>query len=347
MEAAKRIKYIDGLKFLAIIGVISLHIFQIWWHKPALNLNLFYGMQEISQFGVPLFLMVTGALLLNRDIEIESFFKKKFSRIVYPFVFYLIIHMLVIPGQFNILGYNWYFWMILCAYLMIPIINKFVLYSSWKEMEYFVLVIVISSLILQLLNFHRVENFIDLSFFLGPLSYLILGYYFSKKKFKSSTNKIICICILLFSVSTVLKIMGHLLIIPVTLTQNLDAVRSVIFTSNIDVGILEFIQASSLFVLVKNIYDSKSGICARFRNVLEKDFINSFIQSVSRASYGMYLVNRTLMLYSDYNIKNLPLTGKEKIMYIIILNIAIFFISWILVVGISKIPFLKKFSGYA
>lgn len=342
-----RIKYYDALKVLAIIGVISLHIFQIWWGKPILKLDLFYAVSEVSRFGVPLFLMVTGALLLNRDIELVSFFKKKWIRLCYPFIFYLIIHLLIIPIDINILGYNWYFWMILCVYLAIPIINKFIVNSSIRELEYYIIVIVISSVIYQLLNFVNVENYIDLNFFMGPLCFVVLGYYLSIKDFKLSDNKIITICIFLFVLSTIIKIIGCLHIVPIELTMNFKATNSEILTSWVDVGIFELIQASSLFILVKYIYKCSNGTYAHVRSFLERKNVNKFIISVSKASYGMYLVNRTLMLFCDYNIKDLPLTGKQKIICFIILNISIFFISWLIVVVLSRIPVLKKFSGYA
>ena len=75
----KRKKYIDTLKLLAIFGVISLHIFQIWNQRLIFNIDIIYGCSEISRFWVPLFLMISGALLLNREIELVSFIKKNGS----------------------------------------------------------------------------------------------------------------------------------------------------------------------------------------------------------------------------------------------------------------------------
>ena len=50
-----RKKYIDTLKLLAIFGVISLHIFQIWNQRLIFNIDIIYGCSEISRFGVPFF----------------------------------------------------------------------------------------------------------------------------------------------------------------------------------------------------------------------------------------------------------------------------------------------------
>ena len=111
---------------------------------------------------------------------------------------------------------------------------------------------------------------------------------------------------------------------------------------------LQFYQNIYLSILlIKNLYSSDSGFYFKFKKFLEIDTINKFIISVSKASYGMYLINRTLMLYCDFYVKPLTLTGKQILASFIILTFSIFFISWIVVVILSKIPFLSKFSGYS
>lgn len=53
--------------------------------------------------GVPLFLMISGALLLKREYPSpEKFLKKRFAIIIYPFIFWII----VILGQLYLHGYN-------------------------------------------------------------------------------------------------------------------------------------------------------------------------------------------------------------------------------------------------
>lgn len=72
----ERIKYYDLLKFLAIIGIIGIHTFQLWPNAEIMNIQIKY-LNEFFRYGVPIFLMVSGALLLNRNIEIENYLKKK------------------------------------------------------------------------------------------------------------------------------------------------------------------------------------------------------------------------------------------------------------------------------
>lgn len=347
INVENRIVYLDMLKFIAILSVIALHVFQIWNNgQQILHFN-FYALAEITRPCVPLFLMITGALLLNRDIELKSFFKKKIVRIICPFLFYLIIHLIVLSSNnFNLLTYNWYFWMILGVYVSIPIINNLVKVQL-RELEYFVLMILVSLFIYQLLFIFKISNNIDLNFFIGPISYLILGYYFSIKEFNVNNNKLIAICLGVFILVTSLKIFAVSNMIPKEFILNYISYNSSLNSSWISMGFFEVIQTSSLFVLIKYIYCSNYGLSLSVKNFLNLNPIKKFVISVSQASYGMYLINRTLMLYCDINIKGIPLTGKQMVIWFIVLTGSIFLISWIIVLILSKIPFIKKFSGYA
>ena len=90
MAVKTRIKYFDTLKFLAISGVIFLHCFILKKNIEIFHFNI-VNLNQLGRFGVPLFLLISGALLLNREIELKSFFKKRFIRICYPLFFFIII----------------------------------------------------------------------------------------------------------------------------------------------------------------------------------------------------------------------------------------------------------------
>lgn len=170
-----------------------------------------------------------------------------------------------------------------------------------------------------------------------------MGYYLSRKEFNVSTNEIITISIILFILSTFVKICSHLGWIP--LIDDFAANTSPILSSWLDVGLFEIIQASSLFLISKYIYEASKGFYFHIKNLLQKNIISKFILSVSRASYGMYLINLipTVMFYY---LQPFKFTGTQIVLIIISLSIITFFTSWILIVLLSKIPFIKKFSGY-
>lgn len=100
-----RLQYIDLLKVLSIFAIISIHVFMVWQNAEVKNINI-YAFSSIVRFGVPVFVMISGALLLNRDIEITSFLKKKVRRLVTPFIFYYILTAIVIVGVLNSTHYQ-------------------------------------------------------------------------------------------------------------------------------------------------------------------------------------------------------------------------------------------------
>lgn len=345
-----RLEYIDLLKFFAIFSIIAQHCFLVWQNVEVMNIKV-YGFSGILRFGVPIFIMISGALLLNRDIEIGSFLKKKTSRLVYPFIFFYIITFLFVfltghthAQTSDIFFFRWYFWMILGVYLSIPIINKFIQHSSMKEISYFIYIFIFASIFYQITYILGIIQCFDLTLFLSPLGYLVLGYYLSKKEFNLSTNKIITLSIIIFLISSFIESLIITGSIPMT-EFNL-ANSSIGLTSYLDVNIIKIIQSASLFILCKYIYQSNS-IYKPIKNFLKTKIISKFVISVSRASYGMYLINLIPQLILYYYIKPLKLSGLQSSITIIGSSIIIFLVSWIIIIILSKIPYIKYLSGYA
>lgn len=353
----ERIKYYDTLRFLAILGIIILHVSQVF-HDAGLIGDKVYSLSEITRFAVPVFLMMTGALLLNRDIELGDFFKRRFTRIIYPFILFLVIHRIVFyiigvyydPSYLNQIfslpfSYNWYFWLIVGVYFFIPILNKVIQNSSMKELEYFVLVILGGSLFYQIMLYLHLVHSIDLSFFIGPISFVVVGYYLSVKEFDISVNKIITIALAIFIITSFLKIGGQLHL-PYNLFHDYQATKTKIIKSSLDLAFVQLLQAGSLFVMIKYVHKSTAGLYSKIRQFLENNIINKFITSVSKASYGMYLMNNTFKLILGILLTGVVLSKPSGILLWIATIIAVGILSWLIVVMISKIPYLGKWSGY-
>ena len=337
MAVKTRIKYFDALKFLAITGVVFLHCF-ILKDAEILNFNI-HHLSQIGRFGVPLFLLISGALLLNREIELKSFFKKRFVRICYPLLFFIVFAYIFNIYKHPLVAF-WYCWMVLGAYLAIPVINVFVKFGTEKEIEYFLGLFAVTAILYQIFNIFDITYSLDLNFFITPISYLVLGYYLSTKEFKRTPNQMILISLALFIVSTILKMkFGNFF----------DIYPKMNLSSTLDFGILQIIQVSSVFLMVKNIYSEQAtGIFSAIKGFLEGKIVNGFILSVSRASYGMYLVHMLfLKLYIRPFFKTLELSGPKMFIACSATFVSLFLVSWIITVILGKIPYINKISGYA
>ena len=141
----------DVLRSLAIIFVIMNHVCRRFCEfTPAGTFRWLTSAVwiDIAVMGVPIFMMISGALLLNRDYELGDFMKRRFSRILIPFIFWVLllpiakIVFLGYPATFEqyykLLFFNqyWFVWMLIGVYLMVPIMNSFVKEYDIKGLEY-------------------------------------------------------------------------------------------------------------------------------------------------------------------------------------------------------------------
>ena len=72
----QRIEYIDTLKFIAIFVVIAIHCFALGNGVEILHFEI-VKLNQIFRFAVPLFLMITGILFLNKNINLTEYIKKE------------------------------------------------------------------------------------------------------------------------------------------------------------------------------------------------------------------------------------------------------------------------------
>lgn len=129
---------LDLIRFIAMLMVICIHIcakgfFQMgerhWW---ALNLY-----ESVSRIGVPLFFMVTGALLLDREHSVPSLLKRIW-RVTVPLFAWSVVYLLWFRwwGVHNgawlalilrqpVVAHFWYLYTLLGAYLFLPVMAGF------------------------------------------------------------------------------------------------------------------------------------------------------------------------------------------------------------------------------
>ncbi len=361
----ERIEYLDALKVIAILSIICIHIAIIWPNTKINGCNI-SNFSEFCRIGVPIFLMVSGGLLLNKNYDLHSFFKKRYSRIILPFILWAIIYIIFILILYLLTGNNiifnyfnnfplewsWYFWMIFGVYLAIPILNEFIINKGIKGAEYFIIIFIISSIFYEICRFFNFSTFIDLRFFLGPIGYIVIGYYLTNKNFNTNVKKIIIISLILFIMASLIKSGWYLIILDYFHLSNDTTIKifkiihdyshlvisdpNIHLLSFIDVDIFEIIQSSSVFLIIKSLYlfNIKS---------LNK---NKIILSISKSSYGMYLVQGVFIIIINRLLYNLSFTNMQVVILLFILSIVTFLLSWISVLIINKIPFINKISGY-
>lgn len=353
-EIGNRIFYLDQLRALAIIGVISIHVsaaFLVRLDPNNINWLIADFFNVVGRFAVPVFLMLTGVLLLNRDYNILEFFKKRYPRILIPFIFWGIVYVIfafifqdraiyftslstALPFVSNIflgvkgyLTHFWYVWLILSIYLIMPIINKWIRNSSIREIEYFLGIWIITSLF----GSFNIPTFnLDLTYFTGPIGFVILGYYLANKKNKILEN--IWLWLLLFIISTITRIL-----IVYSLSLSVDRLLMGVDTYHI----LSVIQGASMFLFIKNFNDK--GLFKKISIFLKNGIVGRLTVSLSRYSYGIYLMH--MLFLSSLPVIGLDFATKSAIKWIPLLIILILILSWGTLAVLNRIPIVNKITG--
>lgn len=128
---------LDGVKVIAILLVITIHLsakgfsamVEHWW---AVNVY-----ESISRVGVPLFLMVTGALLLPRTPDARSMLQRV-RRVGLPLVVWSVLYLCwfqytgtLIDNWFSailrapVVPHLWYLYTLIGAYIFLPVLAGF------------------------------------------------------------------------------------------------------------------------------------------------------------------------------------------------------------------------------
>ena len=358
-----RIFYFDALRALAISNVILYHVFMQTKNMVCSQ----YGVIPSSNWlfadiwgvtfilGVDLFLMLSGALSLGREWDIKTFLGKRIPRIVEPFVFWgiiLSICMFIIGFAFpdfwhlpkyittftlmdflQYLGENlmsmhqgfthfWFFWMILGTYLIMPVLNKWLLHCDMGEVEYFLVIWLITCVFDYTLF---IECPIKLTYFSGPIGMVVLGYYLRHTDRKIFSSNTFAIFLIIASI-VCLFILSYIFSTP----TNMNVFQRY--------HIIRVFEVIGVFILFKNFF--KLNINWNFLSNPDGIFRKS-IFSIAKYSYGIYLIHRVFICIFVFALADF-ISFKLLMILTFVLTLLV---SWGILAGLNRIPFVNKVIG--
>ncbi len=194
--------YFDWLRVYATIMVVTIHVaanyigINYLEGKTAWISANFY--ESLARSSVPLFVMISGALLLSskQEINYPQFLKKRVSKILIPlvawsFIYYcyqVFVRKWIEEFSFtefitkflnaDISVHFWFMYMILGLYLTTPIIKVFIQNARRKDIEYFLLLWFYASVIVKFMKYHFDLAFnVELFHVTNYIGYFVLGYY--------------------------------------------------------------------------------------------------------------------------------------------------------------------------
>lgn len=344
MSLNNNIAWIDNLRVLATISVVFLHVSCPLVYNFGSNSNWWCGniYDSIMRFCVPIFVMITGALLLPKEYDLIHYLKSKVSRIIFPFLFWSFVYLLfnlfvkMIKGEnlvqmdtFKFVLHNikngssfhlWYIYMIIGIYLLIPIISKHIKICTENEILYFLIIWVIT-IILSIPFIEKYAPNFNLNYFSGYLGYLILGYYLSIKKF-DNLKRTNFISVFMFIIGTLITIFGTYFL------SLRNGFYSDFFYKYLTINVL--FSAIGVFVFVKNL-EIKNTRIIKIRNF------------ISKYSYGIFLVHMIVLIIINQIGLNISLIN--PFIGIPLISILCLVISTFTVHYMNKLPLGKYYAG--
>lgn len=247
---SKRNFNLDIIRCIAIICVICIHSMGKLNESidiPTIELNyiIHLFLSSIIYMGVPLFVMLSGALLLGKDDEPHDFLKKRFKRILIPFFIWSIIvfcldkitnhqpfSIIDLTTEFSIKfltngvhGIYWYIYMLAGLYLLTPILQKVFRNISPELCNYTIILITLFIVIQKITPSIYEKESLLLKYFFPYLIYL--GYYIGGYYFYTYANKlryfpkITIYCFFVFYLLGILNIIKPFTTFPLQFFQSL------------------------------------------------------------------------------------------------------------------------------
>lgn len=353
---SNRIFYFDILRAIAIIGIVFCHASISFIVGDMGSINFYFSSfyDCLRDFSVPIFVMLSGALLIGKKDSLTKFFKKRLSRILIPFIFWYIIYTLysfinlkhsvdianavdIFIGKGGTLGVAfWFIWMIIVVYIAVFLINRLLQtrYNSKTIINVLAVLAVVYILMFQFHFFTSEYYSMLISYYVSFISYAIIGYFLANTNYlesKVSTNKLVLIT---FCLSIMLYV-GYIVcyVVPTSLSKGY-------FTYIGYFHILILVISAVIFLFFK--YLSKT----QFLINLENTTCGSAITTLSKYAYGVYLAHYLILFNLKLFISGyVAISSLNSIIWIPILVISTLIICLVILYILNKIPYINKIAG--
>jgi surface polysaccharide O-acyltransferase-like enzyme len=304
-----RLLWIDILKLLAIFGVILLHVSAPFLVPFEISLEWWIGniYDSLSRWCVPLFVMVSGALVVPgaEKLPLRQFLFIRMSKILIPFLvwsaiyFFCRIHFkgddITFSGFFPMLliepiyYHLWFIYMLIVLYLFAPVVSAFLNEAPEKHAWYLIALWFFWASLLPILH-----KPMDIETYFNPgmddysalrfSGYFILGYMLKDRWVRSKGQ--LSIVLLVFVIAGAVTIIG-----TYVMSQNRGEFHPFFYKySSVNVVAMSL----SLFLLVKSIFHTRMEITEQGK---ERIRMNSpkLLQKIGVSVFGVYLIHALVL----------------------------------------------------
>ena len=354
---SRKLSY-DVIRIVAVCMVLMVHVsgYMVLYHTDPTSREFVVGniFNGISRAGVPLFLMLTGALLLNED---KAFNPKTFYKTSFVWMALLLVGWTVAYGAFYAIAFPllhhqavdwsgvplsmwnyairlptmyphlWYLFMVVGLYLMIPVLRLFVK----RENKNYILGIILAFVLVKLLpvtfaiftrNSSTTLAMIVDKFHLEPvtgfLGYVLTGWYITNVKLIKPLRRTLYLLALLAVITAILTVQNNI--------QTDSAVRSWFYEP---LTLPSFLYGLGLFVLLED-------WCGK------RQTKSRFVKMLSKNAFGVYIIHAFWMEMLTMWVSYWDFKPQNPLLYMELLFAACVVLCYVSVWVLSLIPGVKK-----
>ena len=348
----KRYFGIDLIRVIACFLVMLIHSGEIYYINDEGGLikddnNIYPGViNSLSRVSVPLFVMISGYLLLPMKTDYSTFLKKRFTRVSFPFIAFCIFYDIYyyIRGRYTLgemfwnipgillnfgtaVGHLWFMYMIMGVYLYIPIITPWIQTAKKEHFYYYFVIWIISSFSCYIHLFygdvwgHAFWNSTNLvQSFLGDFGYAVLGAFI---KLHLKENNLYILGLILYLVGSGVTMFGYFFMRDEAKTTA-------------DIEITWQFDSTNLVV-------SSFGIFLLLRKIeCKNETISKIFNDIALKSYGMFLIH---VFFVDLFKYLFDARNQFPLWCIFVIAILTFISSYLVIKMISYVPFSHYIIG--
>ncbi|MCK6264398.1 acyltransferase family protein [Vibrio sp. ZSDE26] len=330
----------NNLRVFSVFAVVLLHVASDFVSDIDVT-NPIFGSRSwwagnvyasLTMWCIPLFIMISGYFLLNKEEPNTVFFKKRVKKILIPLIFWSLFYSLWVLLKYYLKGdvssafftvargwalgepyyHLWYLFMIPFLYLVTPLIRIIIHSITQKEMLAFIVVCfglaMLSAMTNVVLTYFELSAKVSLftNDFLSYLGYFCLGGYIAKYNIKANTSW----CFIALISSLLITVTGSYFI------------THLYFYSYLSINIV--VASVALFFIIKE-YADKDVKLERF----------------TAFSFGIYLIH-PLFIKSIELFEEWLLAWVDVYLYIPFVALVVFTLSYLTAFLMSKVKYLNR-----
>lgn len=350
-KSKARIYFLDILRVVACMAVVLIHASGTYTAENPNSFNFWAGnfFDGLSRIAVPLFIMISGALILDEKYSFtRSKLSKHIKRLLIFFLFwsvlYSIIYTIIPPllrhqpidsaktinyllqGHYHL----WFIYLIIGLYLISPLLRLWVKKENKKYIKFFLVLSVIFAFLLpqiiKVTGYYNsslatiddiLKNKLHLAYVGGYTSYFILGWYINNINIETKTKKLLYF----------LGIIGAIITILGTYMLSSSTGETLSLYGDLNINVLASSIAVFLFVRTK-LAKTNPNKETKLVNIISKNSLGIY------AIHPLFIEGAHLIMHS--------LNSNLAIINIPLIFIIAFSGSLITSVFLAKLPLLKK-----